>query len=112
MAEPVRRRLAAYLAYRHRRWPNSANSHFFIHSRSATTTQAVKHYWVNDRLGIRAFLIRRHRIVDEVLATAGDLRRICDFFGLTITTAEHYASVLNHPGLAGTDTGSETGQPQ
>jgi integrase len=108
MAEPVQQRLAAYLEHRCRRWPGSANSHFFIHTRSAPTTQAVTHYWVNDRLGMPAFLIRQHRIVDEVLATAGDLRRICDFFGVTMATAQHYASVLNHPGLANVDTGSGT----
>lgn len=103
MAEPVQQRISTYLEHRHRRWPGSVNAHFFIHHRSATGTEAVKHYWVNDRLGMRAFEIRQHRIVDEVLATAGDLRRICDFFGVTMTTAEHYASVLNHPGLATVD---------
>jgi site-specific recombinase XerC len=103
MAEPVQQRLAAYLEHRHRRWPGSINAHFFIHDRSATGTEAVKLYWVNDRLGMPAFHIRQHRIVDEVLATAGDLRRICDFFGVTMATAEHYASVLNHPGLTDVD---------
>lgn len=32
------------------------------------------------------------------------LRRICDLFGVTIATAQHYASVLGHPGLAGAGT--------
>jgi hypothetical protein len=36
---------------------------------------------------------------DETIATTGDPRRITDFFGLTITTAEHYATVLDHSGL-------------
>jgi len=49
-------------------------------------------------------LIDQYRPVDEVQATAGDLRRICDFFGVTMATAEHYASVLHRPGLAEFDT--------
>ena len=52
-------------------------------------------------------------IVDEAHATGGDLRRICDFFGVTMGTAEHYALSLNHPGLTDTPqdgdvTGSRT----
>jgi hypothetical protein len=47
--------------------------------------------------------VREDRIVDEALATGGDLRRICDLFGVTIATAEHYTTVLGHPGLAAAD---------
>ena len=32
-------------------------------------------------------------------ATGGDVRRICDLFGLSIAGANRYASVLNHPDL-------------
>lgn len=99
MAEMVKQRLATYLTYRRQRWPNTVNPHFFIHERSATGTEPVKHYWVNGRLGMPARALRQHRIVDEVQATAGDLRRICDFFGVTMATAQHYATTLNHPGL-------------
>jgi len=106
IANPVKQRLAAYLTHRNQRWPRTANAHFFIHDDSAHTTDAVRFYWVNRRLGMPARALRQHRIVDEIQATAGDLRRICDFFGVSITTAEHYATTLNHPGL--TDTPSTT----
>lgn len=43
--------------------------------------------------------IREDRILDELHATGGDVRRICDLFGLTITGAARYACVLNHPEL-------------
>jgi hypothetical protein len=55
---------------------------------------------VNDRLGMSARAVRQDRIVDEAIAAGGDLRRICDLFGVTIATAQHYTSVLSHPGLA------------
>ncbi|RFS85959.1 hypothetical protein D0T12_04790 [Actinomadura spongiicola] len=53
------------------------------------------------------------RIVDEALATGGDLRRLCDLFSVTIATAEHYAAVLNYPCLAtdGPSTSSQTEVP-
>lgn len=99
LAGPVKTRLAAYLGYRHRRWPASINPHFFIHYKSAPGTLPVARYWVNDHLGLPARVIRQDRMVDEAVATAGDLRRICDLFGVTIATAEHYATLISHPAL-------------
>jgi hypothetical protein len=101
LAGPVKTRLAAYLDYRHSRWPGSINPHFFIHYLSAPATGPASYGWVNDRLGLPASAVRQDRIIDEVIAAAGDLRRICDLFGVTIATAEHYTSVLTHPALDG-----------
>jgi hypothetical protein len=50
--------------------------------------------------------IRQDRMVDEAQATGGDLRRMSDFFGVTIDTAAHYASMLNHPELTNGQTDS------
>ncbi|TMQ95308.1 hypothetical protein ETD83_22535 [Actinomadura soli] len=90
-------RLAAYLDDRHCRWPGGRNPHFFLHWLSASDTGPVSRHWVNGRLGMTAMAARQDRIVDEALATGGDMRRICDLCGVTITTAEHHASVLGHP---------------
>lgn len=113
LAEPVKTRLAAYLTYRHSSWPGSVNPHFFIHRVSAGTTGPAAGHWINRNLGMSAQAARQDRIIDEAQATAGDLRRICDFFGVTMATAEYYASTLNHPGLNNSkmpnaDTGSTT----
>jgi hypothetical protein len=81
------------------RWPNSANPYFFIQYLNALTTSPVSRNWVNRRLGIAAQAIRQDRIIDETIATGGDVRRICDFFGVTVNTAVHYSEVLDHPGL-------------
>jgi site-specific recombinase XerD len=96
LAEHALTRLATYLAERARRWPASINPHLFIHPLNAGGTHSTSREWVNAHLGTSAWAIREHRIVDETLATAGDLRRICDFFGVTMATAQHYATALNH----------------
>lgn len=99
LADPVKTRLSAYLDYRTRRWPTAINPHVFIHDQNATKNASVRRQWINTRLGISVQAVRQDRIVDEAIATAGDLRRICDLFGVTIATAQHYVSVLDHPGL-------------
>lgn len=38
-------------------------------------------------------------MVDEAIATGGDVRQICDFFGVTVNRAVHYAEVVEHPAL-------------
>lgn len=110
LANPVKTRLAAYLDDRHRRWPNSLNPHFFVHRQTTAATGPVSRYWVNGRLGMPARAVRQDRIVDEALATGGDLRRICDLFGVTIATAQHYTTVLGHPRLATPDSDPERTQ--
>lgn len=113
LAPATQARLDAYLAHRRTQWPGSINPHFLIHSRSAATLEQVKVPWLTDKLGMSANALRQDRILAEVHA-GGDLRQICDFFGVTIATAEHYASTINHPELDDftTDpTGSRTRTP-
>jgi hypothetical protein len=47
--------------------------------------------------------IREDRILDEVLATGGDLRRLCDLFGLSVKAAHRYTALLDHPDLVDLD---------
>ncbi len=68
------------------------------------------------RLGIAARTIRDDRILDEVNATGGDIRRICDLFGIGVDAAVRYVATLDHPGLVdagpnGTKDGGENGRP-
>lgn len=98
LAAETKARLDAYLIHRHDLWPGSINAHFLIHSRSAGTLEQVKVPWLTDKLGMSANTLRQDRILAEVHA-GGDLRQVCDFFGVTIATAEHYASTINHPEL-------------
>jgi hypothetical protein len=100
LADAVRVRLTAYLDYRNTRWPNTANPHLFIHHRTALGTKPAGTRWPGLVLGTAARDIRTDRILDEVHATGGDLRRICALFGLSVKGAARYTAVLDNPGLS------------
>ncbi|GAA2412004.1 hypothetical protein GCM10010191_21680 [Actinomadura vinacea] len=105
LAPHVTIRLAAYLRYRTQRWPNTANPHLFIHVGSAGRTTEVTYKWVNDRLGVPAHQLRNDRILDEARASAGDIRRLCDLFGLTVGAAQRYITAIKHAELPAEDLG-------
>ncbi len=99
LAGPVRTRLRAYLDYRNQRWPNTANPHLLVNRKSAphVTPVAARYPWHRYPLAPRP--LREDRILHEVHATGGDVRRICDLFGLSIKGAMRYQAVLEHPDL-------------
>lgn len=90
LAEPVRVRLNAWLDYRHKRWPTTANPHVFLNHRNSSRTMPVGGRWLTLAIGIPVHVIREDRILDEARATGGDVRRICDLFGLTVAAALRY----------------------
>lgn len=94
LADPVRIRLRAYLDYRAARWPATANPHLIIHYNNATHCGPVQADWITHRLGISAQALREDRILHELHATGGDIRRLCDLFGLSIAGAERYAATM------------------
>jgi hypothetical protein len=95
LAEPVRACLAAYLDYRNTTWPNTINPHLFINRRSATHTRPVNTNWLRDTLGIAPQALRRDRILDEAIATGGDLRQLTDMFDMHVTTAYRYTRIAD-----------------
>ncbi|MFE7382109.1 hypothetical protein ACFU9F_17255 [Streptomyces zhihengii] len=101
LAGPVLTRLAAYLDYRAKTWPATRNTHLFINRKTAPRTTPVSRNfpWIASQLKPQA--LREDRILQEIHATGGDVRRICDLFGLSITAALRYANTLEHPDLAG-----------
>lgn len=66
---------------------------------TAGKTTEVHRNWVNTTLGFRAQHLREDRILDEAHASDGDIRRICDLFGLTVGAAQRYIDALQHPDL-------------
>jgi site-specific recombinase XerD len=94
LAEPARERLQAYLGYRQRTWPGTANPHLFISIRSANTTIEASPWWIRKRLGMSGQAIRQDRILDEAFATGGDVRMLCELFGLSIAGANRYTSTV------------------
>jgi len=99
LAPEVRQRLSSYLDYRSFRWPTTANPHLFINVITANRTTEPYYTWVNRKLVTLAQRMREDRIIDEIQATAGDLRRVGDLFGLQIASTLRYAATLNHPAL-------------
>ncbi|MFI6802723.1 hypothetical protein [Streptosporangium canum] len=69
---------------------NTANPHMFINHATATGVAQTTCKWVNKALRFRAQELREDRILDEARASAGDVRRVCDMFGLTVK--EHFAT--------------------
>lgn len=99
LAAPVRERIKAWLTYREQRWPKTANTHLFISRHTALETGPVGVQWITKTMGITAQEIREDRILHELVASGGDLRRICDMFGLSIAGAKRYTAALGYPGL-------------
>ncbi|WP_241563466.1 hypothetical protein [Streptomyces sp. E1N211] len=100
LAGPVLTRLSAYLDHRSKTWPATLNAHLFINRKTAPRTTPVSRNfpWIAAQLKPQA--LREDRILQEIHATGGDVRRICDLFGLSITAALRYANTLEHPDLA------------
>ncbi|WP_248761474.1 hypothetical protein [Pseudarthrobacter sp. SSS035] len=99
LAQPVRDRLAAWLAYREKRWPKTTNPHLFISRRTALDNSPVGIAWVNTSMGMTVQEVREDRILNELHTNGGDIRRLCDMFGLSIPGAARYSAVLTHPDL-------------
>lgn len=53
--------------------------------------------------------IRMDRILDETHATSGDIRALCDMFGMSVANAARYATAIDRiadrPAFTGTDDG-------
>lgn len=71
----------------------------FIHARTALGTGPAGQRWIKLKIGLTARAVREDRILDEVNATGGDVRRLCDLFGLTVKAAQRYTATLSHPSL-------------
>ena len=99
LAGPVRVRLAAWLDHRNRTWPASINPHLFVGRVSAPRLTPVGKQFPWKGTDLRPQALREDRILQEIHATGGDVRRICDLFGLSIETAMRYALTLVHPDL-------------
>lgn len=96
LARPVRDRVGVYLNYRAATWPATVNAHLFIHARTWKTTRPVTSAWISHQLAISAEHIRLDRIYQEAEATGGDIRALCDLFGMSIANAARWATTINH----------------
>ena len=99
LAAPVRTRLAAWLDHRNRTWPGSANPHLLINRRTAPRLLPVSPTFPWRHTTLRPQSLREDRILSEIHATGGDIRSICDLFGLSVEGATRYLRAVEHPDL-------------
>jgi hypothetical protein len=99
LAAPVRTRLSAWLDHRNRTWPGSVNPHLLINRRTAPRLVPVSGAFPWLRTTLRPRALREDRILSEIHATGGDIRRICDLFGLSVDGATRYLKTVEHPDL-------------
>ncbi|MCC6495052.1 MAG: hypothetical protein IT193_02205 [Propionibacteriaceae bacterium] len=100
LAAPVRTRLAAWLDHRNRTWPGSINPHLLINRKTAPRLSPIGGTYPWKGTTVRPQALREDRILHEIHATGGDVRRLCDLFGLTVGGATRYLATIEHPGLA------------
>ena len=106
LAAPVRLRVTAWLGYRGRTWPESANPYLLLHPGDAGTLRPVTPWWIGHQFPIAGQHIRQDRILAEADATGGDIRVLCDLFGISIASACRYPASIStsyraEPGPAG-----------
>jgi hypothetical protein len=99
LAGPVRTRLAAWLNHRNQTWPGTANPHLLINRRTAPRLLPVSSQFPWSGLTLRPRVLREDRILHEIHATGGDIRRVCDLFGLSVEGATRYLDTLEHTDL-------------
>jgi hypothetical protein len=95
LAAPVLPRLAAWLDYRAAAWPSTINPHLFINRRTGPRLTPVSRPFPWREVSFRPQTLREDRILDEVRATGGDVRRICELFDLSVEAALRYTSTLD-----------------
>ncbi len=99
LAPPLPERLAAWLDHRTERCRPPPNPHLLINTKTVVRLGQVSYGWINKTLGLSAQAVGEDRILDEAIATGGDLRRLGDLFGLSVKAAERYTATLDHPDL-------------
>jgi len=90
LAAPVLPRLSAWLDHRARTWPATLNPHLFVNRRTAPRLTQVGRPFPWKEVSFTPQGLREDRILDEVRATGGDIRRICELFGLSVEAALRY----------------------
>lgn len=96
LAGPVLPRLSAWLDHRARTWPATANPYLFVNRRTAPRLTPVSRPFPWRGVTLTPRGLREDRILDEVRATGGDVRRICELFGISVEAALRYLGPTDH----------------
>ena len=95
LAGPVLPRLAAWLDHRAQTWPATINPHLFINRRTGPRLTPVSRSFPLSHVSLASQTLREDRILDEVRATGGDIRRICELFNISVEAAMRYTTTLD-----------------
>jgi hypothetical protein len=95
LAAPVLPRLGAWLDHRARAWPATVNPHLFVNRRTAPRRTEVSRPFPWKQVNLAPQTLREDRILDEIRATGGDIRHVCELFGLSVHGALRYATTLD-----------------
>ena len=97
LAGPVRVRLTAWLDYRATKWPRTLNPHLCVTQQTAPRLNPPGRSFPWKKAGMNPQSLRTDRILQEIHATGGDVRRLCDLFGIGVESATRYAATFGHP---------------
>lgn len=100
LAAPVLPRLAAWLDHRANTWPGTVNPHLFINRRTAPRRTEVSRPFPWKQVNLAPQTLREDRILDEIRATGGDIRRVCELFDLSVSAAMRYLAAADVPSSA------------
>jgi hypothetical protein len=68
-------------------------THLFVTRRTAPRLIPVGRLFPWQKTNVKPRALREDRILQEIHATGGDMRRICDLFDLKVDTAMRYAAL-------------------
>lgn len=97
LAKPVLVHLAAWLDHRAKRWSETKNPYLLVTIQTAPRLSPPSRNFPWKKAGVTAQALRADRILYEVEQTGGDVRRICDLFGIGIETALRYSHTATGP---------------
>ncbi|WP_344105784.1 hypothetical protein [Myceligenerans crystallogenes] len=109
LADPVRPRLRAWLDHRAKTWPNTINPYLFVTRRTAPRLVHPGAQFPWKRTTLRPQALREDRILAEAHAGGGDVRQLCDLFGMSVEGANRYvtAPLTPSPTSAATPTSDQ-----
>ena len=110
LAKPVRVRLTAWLDHRAKRWPETKNPYLLVTIQTAPRLSPPSRNFPWRKAGVTAQALRTDRILYEVEQTGGDVRRVCDLFGIGIETALRYSATILEPPTPGERAPTHTGE--
>ena len=84
-----------WLDHRARTWPPTLNPHLFVNRRTAPRRIEVSRPFPWKQVNLAPQTLREDRILDEIRATGGDIRRVCELFDLSVEAAMRYLATLD-----------------